>query len=125
MKHYVIIPFWFWNNHLASHFKNEESTLVKNLPVDDPLVKQMFKEHEVIKGLILSLDKDPDEGSLKLLAENINNHIRFEERQLFPYAEQVLSPEQLNEVYNHLSKDLHCDTDPMVIGLKDEFWVKK
>lgn len=116
---------WFWSNHIKPHFKDEEKVLVKFLPKDNPLVQQMFKEHAQIRDLIISLDKEPDTNSLQLLAEFINNHIRFEERKLFVYAEEVLTPEQLNEIYNDLPNETHCDTDPTAIGWKDEFWVKK
>ena len=111
---------WFWSNHIKPHFKEEEKVLVKFLPEDNALVKQMFREHAQIRDLIISLDKEPNPGSLQLLAEFINNHIRFEERQLFPYAEQTLTPEQLNEIYKELPNELQCDT-----AWKDEFWVRK
>ncbi|HET6768288.1 MAG TPA: hemerythrin domain-containing protein [Chitinophagaceae bacterium] len=111
---------WFWSNHIKPHFKDEEKVLVKFLPVDNSFVQQMIKEHAQIRGLVISLDKKPDSNSLQLLSEFINNHIRFEERELFPYAEKTLTPEQLNEVFNELPKDHHCD-----IEWKDEFWVKK
>ena len=116
---------WFWSNHIKPHFKDEEKVLVKFLPENNVLVKQMFKEHAQIRDIILSLDKEPDSSSLQLLAEFINNHIRFEERELFAYAEQTLTAEQLNEIYAELPHDPHCETDPMPIGWKDEFWVKK
>ena len=116
---------WFWSNHIKPHFKDEEKVLVKFLPTDNSLVQQMIKEHAQIRDLVISLDKKPDSNSLKTLSEFINNHIRFEERDLFPYDEKTLTPEQLNEVYNDLPNELHCDTDPIAIGWKDEFWVKK
>lgn len=116
---------WFWTNHIKPHFKDEEKALVKYLPADNPLVKQMFKEHQQIRDLIISLDKEPDANALQLLAEFLNNHIRFEERQLFNYAEQELTPEQLNEVFNDLSDTHHCNTDEAATGWKDEFWVTK
>jgi len=111
---------WFWSNHIKPHFKDEEKVLVKYLPNDDPLVQQMIREHAQIRNIIISLDKEPEASTLQLLAEFINNHIRFEERQLFAYAEQVLTPEQLNEIFNELPSELHCDTE-----WKDEFWIKK
>jgi len=111
---------WFWSNHIKPHFKDEEKVLVKFLPPDNPLVQQMIKEHAQIRDLVISLDKEPDTNSLQLLAEFLNNHIRFEERQLFVYAEQVLTPEQLNEIFNELPDELHCDTE-----WKDDFWIKK
>ena len=116
---------WFWSNHIKPHFKDEEKVLVKFLPEDNALVKQMFKEHAQIRDLVNYLDKEPDSSSLQFLAEFINNHIRFEERELFAYAEQTLTPAQLNEIYKDLPNDSHCETDPIAIGWKDEFWVKK
>ena len=111
---------WFWTNHLKSHFKNEETVLVRFLPADNSLVLQMFKDHEQIRDLIISIDKEPGSNSLKLLADFVNNHIRFEERELFVYAEKTLTQEQLNEIYKELPHDLHCETE-----WKDEFWVRK
>lgn len=111
---------WFWSNHIKPHFKDEEKVLVKFLPADNLFVQQMIKEHTQIRDLVISLDKKPDANSLKQLSEFINNHIRFEERELFPYAEKTLNPEQLNEVYNDLPHDLYCNTE-----WKDEFWVRK
>ena len=111
---------WFWANHIKPHFKDEEKVLVKFLPEDNALVKQMFKEHVQIRDLVISLDKEPDSNTLQLLAEVINDHIRFEERELFAYAEKTLTPEHLNEIYKDLSNESQCDTE-----WKDEFWVKK
>ena len=111
---------WFWTNHLKSHFKNEETVLVRFLPADNSLVLQMFKDHEQIRDLIISIDKEPGSNSLKLLADFVNNHIRFEERELFVYAEKTLTQEQLNEIYKELPHDLNCETE-----WKDEFWVRK
>lgn len=111
---------WFWLNHIKPHFKDEEKVLVKFLPANNPLVQQMIKEHEQIRDLIISLDQEANENSLQLLAEFINNHIRFEERKLFVYAEEILTPEQLNEIYTDLPDNIDCSTE-----WKDEFWVKK
>ena len=111
---------WFWSNHIKPHFKDEEKVLIKFLPEDNPLVQQMLKEHAQIRGLIISLDNEPDSNSLQLLAEFISNHIRFEERELFAYAEKVLNPEQLQEIYSDLPNESHCDTE-----WTDEFWIKK
>ena len=111
---------WFWTNHIKPHFKDEEKVLIKFLPADNPLVLQMFEEHAQIRDLILSLDKEPDSGSFQSLADFVNNHIRFEERELFAYAEKTLTQSQLAEIYKDLPHDSHCETE-----WKDEFWVKK
>ncbi len=112
---------WFWINHIKSHFRDEEKVLIKFLPAKNPLVEQMIKEHEQIRDMIISIDNEPDKNSLEMLAELVNNHIRFEERQLFKYAEETLSPEQLNLIYLELDDEQHCD----ISDWKDEFWVRK
>lgn len=111
---------WFWVNHIKPHFKDEEKVLVQFLPADNPLVMQMIKEHLEIRDLILSLDREPDKGALKILVDFLNKHIRFEERQLFAYAEETLTKEQLALIYQQLADEPLCDTE-----WKDEFWVKK
>jgi len=111
---------WFWANHIKPHFKDEEKVLIEFLPADNPLVMQMIKEHAQIRDLILSLDKEPDKNTLQILAEFLNNHIRFEERKLFVYAEETLTSEQLNSIYQQLADEPHCDTE-----WKEEFWVRK
>ena len=111
---------WFWANHIKPHFKDEEKVLVKFLPGDNALVQQMFKEHAQIRDLVISLDIEPDTNSLQLLADLVNNNIRFEERELFVYAERTLTQGQLDEIYKELPHNLHCD-----IEWKDEFWLKK
>jgi hemerythrin-like domain-containing protein len=111
---------WFWSNHIKPHFKDEEKVLVKFLSPDNSLVKRMFKEHAQIRDLVINLDQEANVNSLQLLAEFIKNHIRFEERQLFVYAEQTLTPQQLNEIFVDLPDELHCNTE-----WKDEFWARK
>jgi hemerythrin-like domain-containing protein len=111
---------WFWTNHIKPHFEEEEKVLVKFLPEDNPLVQQMLQEHARIRDLIISLDKEPNSNSLHVLANFINKHIRFEERKLFAYAEEVLTPEQLYEISKDLPDALQCNTE-----WKDEFWIRK
>lgn len=111
---------WFWANHIKSHFEEEEKVLVRFLPKDNPLVQQMFQEHARIRDLIISLDKEPNSNSLQLFADFINKNIRFEERELFAYAEKVLTPEQLHEISKDLPDAPQCTTE-----WKDEFWIRK
>lgn len=116
---------WYWNNHLAAHFKNEEEVLVKFLTPGDPLLHQMLQDHAQIWELVNSLNKEADTKMLKSLAELINDHIRFEERKLFVYIEQVSTPEQLKEIYDGLPKEISCDTGPNANAWTDEFWLKR
>lgn len=111
---------WFWTNHLEEHFREEEQILAPHLPADNELLQQMFDEHENIEAMIHINENIPDGILLANLAQAIDDHIRFEERQLFPYAEKAIPEEELNSIYEHLSKEpVQCEK------WEREFWVKK
>jgi hypothetical protein len=111
---------WFWKNHLEEHFREEEKILAPHLPADNELLKQMFDEHENVEAMIHINENIPDATLLSNLAQAIDDHIRFEERQLFPYAEKIIPEKELNSVYEQLAKEpRHCEK------WEREFWVKK
>lgn len=111
---------WFWVNHMKPHFKDEENVLAQYLPAEHPYIRQMFEEHARIRDLVIRLDQNPDTDSLSILAEILHHHIRFEERELFEYAEEVLTPDQRKQLHASLPREHHCETE-----WQDEFWLKK
>lgn len=105
---------------MQEHFREEEQILAPHLPADNELLKQMFDEHENIEALIHINENIPDEALLTNLAQAIDDHIRFEERQLFPYAEKTIPEKELNSIYEQLPKEkVECGK------WEREFWVKK
>jgi hemerythrin-like domain-containing protein len=111
---------WFWNNHLEEHFRDEEQILAPHLPADNELLKQMFDEHQNIEAMVHINENIPDTTLLANLAQAIDDHIRFEERVLFPYAEKIISEEELNLIYEQLPKEKNeCGK------WEREFWVRK
>lgn len=111
---------WFWTNHLQEHFREEEQILAPHLPAEDELLKKMFEEHEEIEAMIHVNENISDAALLEKLAGAIYDHIRFEERGLFPYAEKLLPVEELNKIYEQLSKEKgECEK------WEREFWVRK
>lgn len=119
--HKLIAAFveWFWNADLQEHFRKEEEVLVKHLPPDNELVHQMLEEHQELEALVRLCATIPDEAIFLQLAEGLNNHIRFEERLLFPYAEKAIAPGEMGAIYQELVK-----TKPHP-KWNDEFWVRK
>ncbi|MEO8766403.1 MAG: hemerythrin domain-containing protein [Ginsengibacter sp.] len=108
---------------LLPHFKEEEVVLFALL--DDGLVTKAIKQHKEIKMQLAKLSGNSEEILKKQLAELANmvdNHIRFEERELFPHLEIRLSKEQLAEAGKQLN-DLHAL--PMKDDYEDEFWIKR
>jgi len=55
--------------------------------------------------------------SLNLIEEELDKHIRFEERILFNEVQKVATAEQLALVDKHHNHDTHCE------DWEDEFWV--
>ncbi|RYY82673.1 MAG: hemerythrin domain-containing protein [Chitinophagaceae bacterium] len=77
---------WFWSAELEDHFRREEAAFLPLLGTA-PLVVRMQEEHVEIEGLLQVLAQIPDEALLEDIAQKINDHIRFEERVLFPRAD--------------------------------------
>jgi hemerythrin-like domain-containing protein len=111
---------WFWKNHLEEHFREEEQILAPHLPADNELLIQMFDEHENIEAMVHINENIPDAALLSKLAQAIDDHIRFEERVLFPSAEKIIPEKELNLIYEQLPKEkAECEK------WEREFWVKK
>jgi hemerythrin-like domain-containing protein len=90
----------FWRDHGAHHFRVEEEVLLPQLAlyaeVDRPGVQRMLEEHLAIRREALRLaggERSLEE--LRALGDLLHDHVRFEERQLFPAIEASLSSEQL------------------------------
>lgn len=112
---------WYWKHHIKPHFFQEEKLLVPFMPVSNPLIIRLKKDHDYIRELILVIDKEADRHDFVRLANLIETHIRFEERELFQYLEANLTENQLTEIYEKLEKH----PLPMKEEWKDHFWVKK
>jgi hemerythrin-like domain-containing protein len=111
---------WFWENHLLSHFKKEETVLIEYVPADNTHVKQMFEEHQQIVNKISEIEKQPNEKLLLEFSTLLETHIRFEERVLFNEIEEILNEEQLK----NLGEVLNSEEKTKAIW-DDEFWLKK
>jgi hemerythrin-like domain-containing protein len=107
---------WFWNTHLKEHFVQEEDFLLPYL-ANNEMGDQLKKEHETIQDLI---SREMYEPSINLLTKLLNDHIRFEERQLFPHIEKTVSVERLNEIFEQLGDHRQCKTK-----WSNEFWIGK
>jgi len=107
---------WFWNVHLVDHFAIEEKYIFSILGDDHELVKKALSEHRRLKRLFS--DDTEVWRSLNLIEEELDRHIRFEERVLFNEVQKVATAEQLALIDKHHSHHAHCD------NWEDEFWVK-
>ncbi|MBS1531669.1 MAG: hemerythrin domain-containing protein [Bacteroidetes bacterium] len=113
---------WFAKEELLKHFGEEETEVLIHLPDHDTLKQRTLAEHRRITGLISSITANGTaaEEELLSLANHVDDHIRFEERELFPYLETHLTPEQLDQI-EQATNAAHrpfCDNFP------HEFWKK-
>jgi len=116
LRDYVL---WYWRHYMRTHFFQEEKILLPYI-VNQALASQLQKEHDDIKEIILTLDNNPDNNLFSILASFVSNHIRFEERCLFNYLENILSEDQLNVIVEKLGVAPHAGKEWAY-----PFWSKK
>lgn len=106
---------WFFNNELIPHFELEEAHIFPILKADNELVKRALAEHRRLKRLFN--DEKDVERSLHKIEEELEQHIRFEERILFPEIQKTATEAQLA-----LIEEIHHE-EGFVDNVSDEFWI--
>ena len=76
---------------LEPHFAIEEKLLLPAMG-DDPLVERTLADHAQLRQRLR------DEGELPEFGRLLQEHIRFEERELFERAQDVMSESQLDSL---------------------------
>jgi hemerythrin-like domain-containing protein len=111
---------YFSEQALIPHFEEEESQVLIYLPQEDSMKQRTLREHQEILSLIADLS-----GSQKIkpeilveISDKLDKHIRFEERELFPYLEQNLDNRSLNEIGCAIEQT----HQPFIDTFPDEFW---
>jgi quercetin dioxygenase-like cupin family protein len=99
--------FRFYRDETVDHFRLEEERVLPLLTdCDDPaetLVTRTLLEHQHIRSMVAKLAAghatgNADPSLMQQLAELLEHHIRFEERQLFPYIEQTIANNTLDQL---------------------------
>ncbi|MFD1095564.1 hemerythrin domain-containing protein [Salegentibacter chungangensis] len=108
---------WFWINHLVPHFREEEAYIFPILEKEDELFIRVMAEHKNLKALFE--EKSPvDQNHLSQLADELEKHIRFEERILFNKIQEKANKEELEKIESLLNANVNdCGT------WDDEFWL--
>ena len=99
----------FYDDELVKHFADEEEILFPVLKERvyelDKFVKELTEEHRIIEDYIKKLKlKEDIEINLDKLGNILENHIRKEERLLFPKVQDILNEEEINKIGEILSR---------------------
>ncbi|MFT6397927.1 MAG: hemerythrin-like domain-containing protein [Bradymonadia bacterium] len=86
-----------FSGELEPHFSVEERLLLRPLASvgETALVERTIREHTRLRALI---ELDGESEVVLEFGELLTAHVRFEERELFPRAEEVLDAETLDAV---------------------------
>jgi iron-sulfur cluster repair protein YtfE (RIC family) len=109
---------YFWRQHLQPHFREEEHILFS--PIKDNQVQRAINEHKCIRLQIEDLtDSKNNQGKrLAKIADMVDEHVRYEERELFPHLERKLTKEQLENIGKLIQKH-HQSLQDLY---EDQFW---
>lgn len=111
---------YFVNSHLEPHFQLEEKHIFSFLAKNDLMRKEAENQHTDLRNTVDDLLSGP-ESPLPLLekfAEDLDAHIRFEERKLFQHMQVELTAEDLVELEQRV-KQIHEKNKE---NWKDQFW---
>jgi hemerythrin-like domain-containing protein len=102
----------FWQRDTSRHFRKEEEVLLPVLAcygvdLGERPILQMLTQHARIRGLAMQLSDELEQGeiredTLRNLGEQLEAHIRLEERDVFPLIEETLPERALQEVASRL-----------------------
>jgi len=112
---------FFWDGHLKEHFIEEEILLFNQLAC--PLTHKGRCDHKVLSEQFNQAAQFGlgSEEEYYTFVEMLTNHIRYEEREIFPHLETELPPETLAGIRDILAR-IH--QEPFNDNYVDEFWVK-
>ncbi len=111
----------FWYKDLQHHFDMEERYLIplkdKYHQLENPL-ERMIQEHYELKSIINEISLNPTHQTIDELRKKLDDHIRFEERVLFPLIEETISlPER-----EKIGKVLQNEKDANCMNYSVKFW---
>ncbi|MCR9227916.1 MAG: hemerythrin domain-containing protein [Flavobacteriaceae bacterium] len=105
---------WFFKTHLIPHFELEETYIFPILGMGNPKIKKALREHRRLVRLFTSnVDLI---RRLVQIEEELEQHIRYEERQLFNEIQKIASDAQLDLIEKYHNHEKFKD------NIHDPFW---
>lgn len=113
---------YLYEGMIDTHFSDEEQFFFDQLPAGDPQAEEARKQHAELRQTI-DLAADPQKATPELferLADLLEAHVRYEERELFAYLEKTLSPDVLSKAQSVIEERHQGFED----SWQDIFWSK-
>ena len=112
---------YFFQDHLNKHFEEEEKYIFTLVGEEDEKRATAEQQHYKLRELVAqsSLNSENLSQILQKLEKDLESHIRFEERDLFPYLQNKV-PEPELEKLKQVIEEIHT-MEPEV--WEDQFWL--
>ncbi|WP_143960923.1 hemerythrin domain-containing protein [Litoribacter populi] len=96
---------YFFAEHLEPHFELEEKYIFTFLDEDHPMRTVAERQHKDLRTKVEGINNLPKGVGEELsdFAEKLEEHIRFEERELFEHIQQVIPEDKLEELEEKLA----------------------
>ena len=107
----------YWEKHGRAHFRLEEEVLIPAYAdygdPRHPLVARALRDHVGIRHRAVALagDQSPSVAFLNELGACLADHVRLEERELFPLIERTIPAARLADVAVELERAEHLAGD--------------
>jgi hemerythrin-like domain-containing protein len=113
-----------FDNHLEPHFTEEEEWVFIKLPDDDELLIKAIEQHTDLRKMVAELrsDTEPTTAQFEGFGNLLEEHIRFEERELFGHLEAEVTDDVMASIGARLEV-IHQNHHSLY--WKDEFWFRK
>jgi hemerythrin-like domain-containing protein len=99
-----------FQSEISMHFAAEELVLfpaARKFEELIPLVRELLADHAVLRdGFAQAEGRTMSAAELSAFGQRMSNHIRKEERQLFERMQELVNPEELTLVGQHLDEAL-------------------
>lgn len=96
----------YWKNEGREHFRQEEEillpTLTRYVDSSTPIISQVLSDHSRIGRLATEISKASRLEQLRALGLELEQHVRKEERELFPLIERAIPDRELAELASRL-----------------------
>lgn len=98
----------YWDRDGSAHFRDEEEVLLPALArftdPHQPLIGRVLTDHVSIRRRVSELRGDASLEGLHALGDELAQHVRREERELFPLIERAMPEEELLRVAERLGR---------------------